>query len=75
MEAIESFIVLLEPFRDCFTNPTYSILVTILVGWVLSHRRRYITDAIVTTGSTRQGPHSNFHRFFSQAAWSLDQVS
>ena len=75
MEAIESFIVLLEPFRDCFTKPTYSILVTILVGWVLSHRRRYITDAIITTGSTRQGPHSNFHRFFSQAAWSLDQVS
>ena len=75
MEAIESFIVLLESFRDCFTNPTHSTFVAILVGWVLSHRRRYITDAIITTGKTRQGHHSNFHRFFSQAAWSLDQVS
>jgi hypothetical protein len=46
-----------------------------MAGWVLSPRHRYITDAIITTSSTRRGHHSNFHRFFSQAAWSLDQVS
>lgn len=75
MEATESFVTLLESFRGCFTSPTHATFVAIVVGWVLSHRRRYITDAIVTTGKTRQGHHSNFHRFFSQAAWSLDQVS
>ena len=75
MEAIESFVALLEPFRDCFTKPTYSTFVTLFVGLALSYRRRYITDAIITTGNTRRGHHSNYHRFFSQAAWSLDQVS
>lgn len=75
MEAIESFVALLEPFRDCFTKPTHCTFVTLVVGLALSYRRRYITDAIITTGNTRRGHHSNYHRFFSQAAWSMDQVS
>ncbi len=75
MEVIESFIALLESFRNCFTDPTFATFTWIVSGWVLSYRRRFITDAIVTTGRTRKGHHSNFHRFFSQAAWSLDQVS
>jgi hypothetical protein len=75
MEVIESFVVLLESLSPCFTLPTFSTFALIMTGWALSSRHRYITDAIITTGSTRQGHHSNFHRFFSQAAWSLDQVS
>lgn len=75
MEVIASFVVLLESFRKCFTDPTFTTFTWVVSGWVLSHRRRFITDAIVTTGRTRKGHHSNFHRFFSQAAWSLDQVS
>jgi hypothetical protein len=75
MEVIESFLALLEPFRKCFTDPTYGTFTWIMTGWALSYRRRFITDAIITTGRTRKGHHSNFHRFFSQAAWSLDQVS
>lgn len=74
MEAIESFVKLLEPFRECFTGPTYSTFVTIVVGWILSPRHRFITDAILTTNSTRKGHHSRYHLFFSKAAWSLDQV-
>lgn len=75
MEVIESFVVLLESFSTCFTLPTFSTFALIMTGWILSPRHRYITDAVITTGSTRRGHHSNFHRFFSQAAWSLDQVS
>ena len=75
MEVIQSFLVLLESFRKCFTDPTFATFTWIVAGWVLSYRRRFITDAIVTTGRTRKGHHSNYHRFFSQAAWSLDQVS
>lgn len=75
MEIIESFVVLLECFSPCFTLPTFSTFALIMTGWALSSRHRYITDAVITSGSTRRGHHSNFHRFFSQAAWSLDQVS
>ena len=75
MEVIESFVVLLELLSPCFTLPTFSTFTLIMSGLVLSHRHRYITDAVITTGSTRRGHHSKFHRFFSHAAWSLDQVS
>jgi len=43
-----------------------------MAGWVLSHRRRFVTELIWSAGCTRRGHHSGYHRFFSQAAWSLD---
>jgi hypothetical protein len=43
-----------------------------MTGWVLSHRRRFVTELIWSSGCTRWGHHSCYHRFFSQAAWALD---
>lgn len=72
MECIESFTALLSEFRCIFTQPSYSIFVCLMTGWVLSHRRRFVTDLIWSSGCTRKGHHSRYHRFFSQASWCLD---
>lgn len=72
MECTGSFTALLSEFRCVFTAPTYQIFVCLMTGWVLSHRRRFVTELIWSSGCTRRGHHSRYHRFFSQAAWLLD---
>ncbi len=74
MECTESFTALLSEFRCVFTAPTYQIFVCLMTGWVLSHRRRFVTELIWSSGCTRRGHHSRYHRFFSQAAWLLDYL-
>jgi len=46
-----------------------------MTGWVLSSRRRFVTELIWSSGSTRRGHHSRYHNFFSKSAWSLDDLS
>jgi hypothetical protein len=46
-----------------------------MTGWVLSHRRRFVTDLIWSSGCTHRGHHSQYHRFFSDSAWKLDAMS
>jgi hypothetical protein len=72
MQCTESFTTLLSEFRCVFTQPSFQIFVCLMTGWVLSHRRRFITELIWSSGSTRRGHHSRYHRFFSQGAWGLD---
>jgi hypothetical protein len=43
-----------------------------MAGWVLSHRRRFVTELIWSSGCTQWGHHSCYHRFFSHASWCLD---
>jgi hypothetical protein len=45
-----------------------------MTGWVLSHRRRFVTELIWSSGCTGNGHHSRYHRFFSQARWCLDAL-
>jgi DDE superfamily endonuclease len=75
MELITSFRQLLEPFQCVFTDPSFQNFVCLMTGWVLSHRRRFVTDLIWSSGCTRRGHHSGYHRFFSDAAWKLDAMS
>ena len=72
MECTGSFTSLLSEFQCVFTQPTFQIFVCLMTGWVLSHRRRFVTDLIWSSGCTRKGHHSRYHRFFSKAAWTLD---
>ena len=75
MEVASSFLILLSEFRCIFTAPTFATFVPLMCGWVLSHRRRFVTDLIWSSGSTRRGHHSKYHRFFSQSVWELDSLS
>ena len=72
MECTESFTTLLSEFRCVFTAPSFQIFLCLMTGWVLTHRRRFVTELIWSSGCTRRGHHSRYHRFFSQAAWVLD---
>jgi len=74
MECTGSFTALLSGFRCVFTQPTFPIFVCLMTGWVLSHRRRFVTELIWSSGSTRRGHHSRYHRFFSQARWCADAL-
>jgi hypothetical protein len=72
MECTESFTVLLSEFRCVFTAPSFQTFLCLMAGWVLTHRRRFITELIWSSGCTQWGHHRCYHRFFSHAAWSLD---
>ena len=74
MECTQSFTLLLSEFRCVFTSPSFQTFVCLMTGWVLSHRRRFVTELIWSSGCTQWGHHSCYHRFFSQAAWNLDSL-
>lgn len=74
MECTGSFTALLSEFQCVFTQPSFQIFVSLMTGWVLSHRRRFVTELIWSSGCTHEGHHSRYHRFFSKASWSLDDL-
>jgi DDE superfamily endonuclease len=75
MELTASFVDLLQHFVPVFTTPTFQTFVEIVTGWALSHRRRFVTEVIFTGGNLGNGHWCRFHRFFSHAAWDLDNLS
>src|SRR5260370_20420520 len=72
MELTPSFVALLQNFVAVFTAPTYVTFVAVVTGWILSHRRRYVTEVIFSGGNVGNGHWCRFHRFFSHAAWDID---
>src|SRR5579885_1954975 len=74
MELTPTFVALLQEFQCVFTQPTSPTFVAVLTGWCLSHRHRFVTELIQSSGSTHRGHHSRYHRFFSHARWSLDAL-
>jgi hypothetical protein len=75
MQLTQSFLELLSEFQCVFTAPSFVNYVALMTGWILSNRHRFVTDLIWSSGSTRKGHHSKYHRFFSQAVWALDTLS
>jgi len=75
MELTATFVTLLQEFRCVFTQPTLVTFLALMSGWALSHRHRFVTELIQSSGSTHKGHHSRYHRFFSHARWSLDTLS
>jgi hypothetical protein len=74
MELTRTFVSLLQEFACVFTAPSHLTFVALVTGWCLSFRRRFVTELIQSSGSTHHGHHSCYHRFFSQAAWLLDDL-
>jgi hypothetical protein len=72
MQLTLSFLVLLQEFRYVFTEPSFQTFRALMSGWCLSFRHRFITELIQASGSTHDGHHSCYHRFFSDAVWDLD---
>jgi hypothetical protein len=74
MQLTASFRRLLHRFRHVFTAPTFATFLYVATGWCLSPRHRYVTELILSSGATHRGHHSRYHRFFGNAAWSLDDL-
>ena len=74
MQLTAGFRSLLHRFRHVFTAPTFATFLYVAAGWCLSPRHRYVTELIQSSGATHRGHHSRYHRFFSNAAWSLDDL-
>ena len=75
MQLTTGFVELLDEFVMVFNAPTFLLFVDIMTGWTLSHRRRFVTDLILSAGAVGKGHFSNYHRFFSQYVWELDGLS
>ncbi len=74
MELTTTFMALLDMFRPVFTAPSHSTFRLLMSGWILSVRHRYVTDLIVSSDSVDNGHFSDYHRFFSQAKWNIDNL-
>jgi hypothetical protein len=74
MELTASFMALLDCFRPAFTAPSFVTFRLLMSGWILSVRHRYVTDLIISSDSVGNGHFSDYHRFFSHAAWAIDAV-
>jgi hypothetical protein len=74
MQLTPTFLSLLLQFRSVFTTPSFNNFQCIATGWCLSPRHRYVTEMIQSARATRRGHHSRYHRFFSNAAWSIDDL-
>ena len=73
MILVSSFLDVVQQVSFVMTALTFSILVTVLTGWVFA-RRRVVTRIIEAADAVGAKHHSAFHRIFSAARWSLDDL-
>jgi hypothetical protein len=57
------------------TVPSFQTFIVVATGWIMTPERRTVTGMIQSAGAVGKKDHSSFHRFFSSARWSLDEVS
>lgn len=74
MDLTATFMTMLQGFAPVFTAPSFATFQLLMAGWILSPRHRYVTDLIVSSDSVGNGHFSDYHRFFSHARWSLDNL-
>ncbi len=74
MQLTTTFMALLAGFSPVFTAPSYSTFCRMMAGWILSVRHRYVTDLIISSDSVGNGHFSDYHRFFSQGKWEIDNL-
>src|SRR5215218_7030789 len=70
----QSFLVLLAALEPCFGVPSYRNFRVLVAGWVHCLGRRTITAVALASGAAGDRHISVFHRFFSRAVWSLDDL-
>jgi hypothetical protein len=74
LPVLRTLLTWVEVLRPALTRPGYANALVVFVGWVRSHGRRAVTEALVATDVARRCHHERFHRFFSRGAWSPDAI-
>ncbi len=64
----------LEPFRPCFTAPTFTTFVTLVAGMVAQPVSRTVCGMLAGAGMAGVWHHSRAHRFFTSTRWHPDAV-
>lgn len=65
---------LLEPFRPCFTAPTFETFVVLVAGLIAQTAVRTVCGMLAGAGLARAWHHGRAHRFFAGARWDVDRV-
>ena len=74
MSPVSSFVCYLATFVPLMTPASFENFRLLAGGWVLSTRRRTVTELIQRAGAVNLKSFSSFHRFFNRAHWSIDEV-
>lgn len=69
-----SFLSVLEGLRLGLTRPSYSNMLVVACGWILTQGQHAVTEALVVTGVAGRRHHEAFHRFFSRGTWDPDAL-
>lgn len=64
---------ILANFAVAFTQPTFAVFALLFTGAVLVKGRHTVTRMLVAAG-VHAAHHARFHRFFSQAKWTMDDL-
>jgi len=73
MALVASFVELVQPLSFAMSTPVFARFLILLAGWVFAPRRT-VTGMLVAAGVAGVQHHAAFHRVFSAARWSLDQL-
>jgi len=64
----------IQQFASCFTKPSFQTFRVIVAGWLLGWGRRTVTHLLLAGGGLEIKTFSCYHRFFSQARWTVDAL-
>jgi hypothetical protein len=71
---VPSFAPFLQAFQSCFTQPSFRSFWGLVCAWILCCGRRSLTRVIQSAQLSQFKHYCSFHRFFSRARWSLDEL-
>ena len=74
MCAVSSFATLPATFASLMTPSSFENFRILAGGWVLSTRRRTVTELIQRSGAVGLKHFTTFHRFFNRSRWSIDDA-
>ena len=74
MYFVSSMDGLIQQFACCFTDPSFRTFSVIVTGWLLGRGRRTVTGVLLAGNGLEHKTFSCFHRFFSQARWTIDSL-
>src|SRR3954447_8394320 len=65
----------LEPFRSCFTGPTFRHVLVLVTGAILTPARRTITATLSVVGLSQAPTFTNYHRVLNRNRWCSREVA
>ena len=65
----------LEPFRSCFTGPTFRHVLVLVTGAILTPARRTITATLSVVGLSQAPTFTKYHRVLNRNRWCSREVA